>query len=102
MSHQIQYLSDVSSPAAGTLQNKQVELRPEAELVRRALIDQRLETPFNANDLNSDDKCKIIRLHFTEIMNLLGLDLKDGSLTDTPRRIAKLYVNETFSGLAFA
>jgi GTP cyclohydrolase I len=32
-------------------------------------------------------------------MDVLGLDLSDDSLRDTPRRIAKMYVKEIFSGL---
>lgn len=37
--------------------------------------------------------------HFSEIMQTLGLDLNDDSLKDTPNRVAKMYVNELFSGL---
>jgi GTP cyclohydrolase IA len=32
-------------------------------------------------------------------MEVLGLDLTDDSLKDTPRRVAKMYVKEIFSGL---
>jgi GTP cyclohydrolase I len=32
-------------------------------------------------------------------MQILGLDLTDESLKDTPARVAKMYVNETFAGL---
>lgn len=37
--------------------------------------------------------------HFSEIMKTLGLDLNDDSLRNTPQRVAKMYVNEWFSGL---
>lgn len=37
-----------------------------------------------------------------EILNLLGLDLTDDSLEETPQRIAKMYVDEIFSGLDYA
>src|SRR5690606_17256294 len=37
--------------------------------------------------------------HFREIMETLGLDLTDDSLRGTPRRVAKMYVKEIFSGL---
>ncbi len=40
-----------------------------------------------------------IAYHFGEIMRLLGLDLKDPSLRDTPRRVAKMYLRELFIGL---
>ncbi|EOX4124177.1 GTP cyclohydrolase I FolE, partial [Vibrio cholerae] len=40
--------------------------------------------------------------HMREILNLLGLDLTDDSLEETPQRIAKMYVDEIFSGLDYA
>jgi GTP cyclohydrolase I len=50
--------------------------------------------------LHSDDeKIQIISEHFVGIMQTLGLDLTNDSLKDTPKRIAKMYVNEVFSGL---
>lgn len=36
-----------------------------------------------------------------EILTLLELDLADDSLEETPRRIAKMYVDEVFSGLDY-
>lgn len=44
-------------------------------------------------------KIKLIADHFKQIMILLGLDLNNDSLKDTPTRVAKMYVNEVFSGL---
>lgn len=32
-------------------------------------------------------------------MKALGLDTKDESIIDTPKRVAKMYVNELFAGL---
>lgn len=49
--------------------------------------------------LSEDEKIEKIQEHFAEIMSILGLDLSDDSLKGTPRRIAKMYVKETFSGL---
>ena len=48
-----------------------------------------------------DDKEKIQRISekFADIMEILGLDLNDDSLQDTPSRVAKMYVNEIFKGL---
>jgi GTP cyclohydrolase I len=77
-------------------------LRPEAILVRDALMQCGLETPLIATDLNDAQKQARIREHFVEILHILGLDLNDDSLSDTPRRIAKMYVNEIFSGLNYA
>jgi GTP cyclohydrolase IA len=56
-------------------------------------------SPVIKNGLSSDQKIQKITTHFAEIMKVLGLDLKDDSLSDTPRRIAKMYVNEIFGGL---
>lgn len=44
-------------------------------------------------------KIETIRTHFARIMEALGLDLNDDSLKDTPQRVAKMFVNELFSGL---
>lgn len=59
------------------------------------------ETPMNdhAFDLSDAEKVERISDHFAEIMHLLGLDLSDDSLRGTPRRVAKMYVNEIFRGL---
>ncbi|MCO6497773.1 MAG: GTP cyclohydrolase I FolE [Chitinophagaceae bacterium] len=46
-----------------------------------------------------DEKIEKIQEHFAEIMKILGLDLTDDSLKDTPKRVAKMYVKEIFSGL---
>ncbi|MGN6618008.1 MAG: GTP cyclohydrolase I FolE [Ilyomonas sp.] len=49
--------------------------------------------------MSEDEKIEKIQEHFEEIMNILGLDLTDDSLKGTPRRVAKMYVKEIFSGL---
>jgi GTP cyclohydrolase I len=53
----------------------------------------------DAFDLSEDEKIDRIEKHFREIMTTLGLDLTDDSLSGTPRRVAKMYVKEVFSGL---
>lgn len=63
------------------------------------LLAQVLPTPMVANSYTDDQKIDLIEKKFTEIMEILGLDLRDDSLTETPRRIAKMYVKELFSGL---
>jgi len=50
---------------------------------------------------SSEEKIEKIKFHFSEIMKYLDLDLTDDSLKETPKRIAKMYVNEIFSGLDF-
>jgi len=59
------------------------------------------ETPLRKDAFAMDDEEKMDKIegHFREIMNILGLDLNDDSLQGTPRRVAKMYVKEVFSGL---
>ena len=59
------------------------------------------DTPLRPDAFDIDDDTKIdkIEKHFREIMTILGLDLNDDSLSGTPRRVAKMYVKEVFSGL---
>ena len=45
------------------------------------------------------EKIEIIKGHFEKIMETLGLDLNDDSLAGSPERVAKMYVEEIFSGL---
>lgn len=49
--------------------------------------------------MSDDEKKEKISSHFREIMEVLGLDLTDDSLKGTPDRVAKMYVEEIFSGL---
>lgn len=56
-------------------------------------------SPMIDNSLSDEEKIEKIKHHFTEIMQILGLDLTDDSLKETPRRVAKMYVNEIFEGL---
>lgn len=58
-----------------------------------------LASPTVDTHLTAEQKIEKIQFYFTEIMRILGLDLKDDSLRDTPKRIAKMYVNEIFGGL---
>ena len=76
-------------------------LRAEAIAVRDALVERGLETPMVDNHLSAEEKRQRIQSHFTEIMKVLGLDLRDDSLMDTPKRIAKMYVSEIFGGLDY-
>jgi GTP cyclohydrolase I len=60
-----------------------------------------LETPMREDAFSLDDELKIelVAEHFKSIMEILGLDLADDSLKGTPARVAKMYVQEVFSGL---
>ena len=47
----------------------------------------------------NSEKIKIIEKRITEILEVLGLDLNDKNLSKTPKRFAKMYVEEIFKGL---
>lgn len=59
------------------------------------------DTPLreDAFALDNETKIQLIEKHFREIMLILGLDLTDDSLKGSPNRVAKMYINEIFSGL---
>ena len=67
--------------------------------VHEYLISVGVETPTRENTLDRKEKIDIIETKFTDIMRTLGLDLDDDSLAETPKRVAKMYVNEIFWGL---
>jgi GTP cyclohydrolase I len=60
-----------------------------------------LETPMklDAFKLSDVEKKQRIAILFEEIMDVMGLDLTDDSLKGTPQRVAKMYIDEIFSGL---
>lgn len=64
-------------------------------------ISTSAETPLrkDAFDRTNDQKIETISFHYKKIMEELGLDLTDDSLSGTPYRVAKMYVTELFSGL---
>ncbi|HAN69863.1 MULTISPECIES: GTP cyclohydrolase I FolE [Haliea] len=78
------------------------KMSAEAAMVREALLERGLESPMIQNGLTRDEKYRRIVQSFTEITRTLGLDLNDDSLAETPHRIAKMYVDEIFSGLDYA
>lgn len=71
--------------------------------VNEYLTSMGVETPVVLSKLKEPNEEKIHQIQnlFSEIMDILGLDLKDDSLVDTPKRVAKMYVNEIFGGLDY-
>lgn len=60
-----------------------------------------LETPMKSNAFakSDEEKKESIAQLFAQIMDVMGLDLNDDSLRGTPKRVAKMYIEEIFSGL---
>ena len=69
--------------------------------VHEHLVKCGVETPVKDNGISRTDKIDTIEKLFTDVMATLGLDLMDDSLTETPKRVAKMYVNEIFWGLDY-
>ncbi|MBI0028192.1 GTP cyclohydrolase I FolE [Gilliamella apicola] len=77
------------------------ELSLAAQKVKEALAAKNLETPSSRLDMDNSERKAKIEAHFREIMKLMELDLSDDSLAETPHRVAKMYVDEIFSGLNY-
>ncbi len=71
------------------------------EFIGNNHIATNISTPlvFNAFEKSDDEKIANIQIHFQKIMEELGLDISDDSLSGTPYRVAKMYVKELFYGL---
>lgn len=69
--------------------------------VHQELKSLGVDTPIDKSVVHHDEEFKIsaITVSVRDIMRHLGLDLEDDSLCDTPKRVAKMFVNEIYSGL---
>jgi len=75
--------------------------KKDIEIIGDNHMSTNVETPMvpNAFDKSDDEKIEKIQHYFGKIMEELGLDLTDDSLSGTPYRFAKMYVKELFYGL---
>ncbi len=69
------------------------------ELLMHKSDNNKVSIRNNSLTLSATEKLERIKNHIHGIMTTLGLDMTDDSLRDTPLRVAKMYLNETFSGL---
>jgi GTP cyclohydrolase IA len=69
------------------------------ELTTSEILASVLPTPHRRPNLSRDEMRRQIAVKHGEIMQILGLDLSDDSLAETPSRVAKMYVDEIFAGL---
>ncbi len=78
-----------------------LNIQPEVDEFGDDHVGTSYDTPLRPDAFEQDDELKIelISKHFKEIMQILGLDLEDDSLAGTPKRVAKMFVEEVFSGL---
>ena len=77
------------------------EILKDLDLIGDNHIMTSIDTPMrdDAFDMTDEEKMATIQYHFEKIMEALGLDLTDDSLKGTPKRVAKMYINELFKGL---
>ena len=75
--------------------------KEQLELIGDNHISTNVETPLRHDAFVKSEQQKIetIQKYFAKIMEELGLDLTDDSLSGTPYRFAKMYVKELFYGL---
>ncbi len=69
--------------------------------VHNQLVKLGIETPMTPNGLSDGEKMDIIQPLIAKMLETLGLDLTDDSLAETPKRVAKLYTKEFFSGMKY-
>jgi GTP cyclohydrolase IA len=83
------------------IDNEPIDLEMMESFGEEHIGSNNADTPMRADAFDLSDKEKIAKIeaHFRGIMETLGMDLTDDSLKGTPRRVAKMYVQEIFSGL---
>lgn len=74
--------------------NPELGLRVKEHLKSKGLLNIEAD-----NDFSKEERLNILEDKFKSIISVLGLNINDGNLRETPRRLAKLYVNELFGGL---
>ncbi len=91
----------MTSLAASSITRK-TAISAEAAAVKNALVLKGLETPMLETGLTRDEKYLRIKAAMRDVVTTLGLDRSDDTLTETPHRIAKMYIDEIFSGLDYS
>lgn len=71
------------------------------EQVHKHLLSIGVETPMTESGVTEENKRKVIKNAITDIMTVMGLDLSDDSLAETPTRISKMFVDEIYAGLDY-
>lgn len=68
------------------------------EKVREMLLKEGIESPKSKNGYSDADKKAVIQKKMSEIMSIMGMDLSNDSLNQTPHRVAKMFTDEIFWG----
>lgn len=90
-----------NTPSANINSNNNRQHNNGHDLIGDNHVGTSIDTPMrkDAFDLSDEQKMAIIEDKFRDIMDALGLDLSDDSLSGTPHRVAKMFVQEIFNGL---
>nr|WP_295922445.1 GTP cyclohydrolase I FolE [uncultured Dyadobacter sp.] len=85
----------------GILSNIQPSAALDLEEIGDDHLFSSIETPMRKDAFAMEDELKmeLIEKHFRHIMEIMGLDMADDSLKGTPKRVAKMFIKEVFSGL---
>ncbi|MEO6282196.1 MAG: GTP cyclohydrolase I FolE [Dyadobacter sp.] len=85
----------------GTLSNIPLTDNVDIEEIGDDHLFSSIETPMRKDAFAMEDETKmeLIEKHFRHIMEIMGLDMTDDSLRGTPKRVAKMFIKEVFSGL---
>jgi GTP cyclohydrolase I len=78
---------------------KNMGVEKEIKFDAKDILANTRRTPYIESKMSDDEKIEKITCHFGSIMEILGMDLTNDSLTKSPHRVAKMYVNEIFAGL---
>lgn len=89
------------SKTNGQINGTEVRNIVDTDIIGDNHIATSIDTPMreDAFVLSDEQKIAAIEVKFREIMETIGLDLRDDSLNGTPHRVAKMFVQEIFSGL---
>ncbi|WP_321995600.1 GTP cyclohydrolase I FolE [Draconibacterium orientale] len=95
------YREEIIFTNTGTGKNGKTNGHDTHETIGDNHIATSIETPMRADafELSDERKMEIIEEKFRDIMETMGLDLNDDSLSGTPHRVAKMFVKEIFNGL---
>ena len=69
--------------------------------VAEYLVSKGVETPITETSLTDEEKIELIRDNMEIVVDVLGLDREDDSISGTADRVAKMYVSELCSGLSY-
>ncbi|WP_341657822.1 GTP cyclohydrolase I FolE [Blattabacterium cuenoti] len=78
---------------------KKIKLNQKYNSILNYSINPDLTSQNNICFMSDEEKIEKIKKHFFHIMEVLGLDMNDDSLRRTPKRVAKMFIQEIFSGL---